>query len=220
MFEAIKTAPGPVRETTGILKKKDGSVIESKEQKLDRWIEHYSELYGSEGSADLSYIDNLTEKPTQQNLDNPPDIEEITEIIKSLRPGKAAGEDEIPAELLKAGLASLADHISNLIGTCWASKSVPQDFKNAKITTLYKNKGERGDCNNYRGISLLSVTGKVLARVLLRRLQQLAEQVYPESLCGFRARRSTTAMIFAVRQLQEKSSELWRPLHLGHHKSI
>ena len=215
MFEAIKTATGPVRQTTGILKKKDGSVIESTEQKLDRWIEHYSELYGSEGSADLSYIDNLPEKPTLQNLDNPPDIEEITEIIKSLRPGKAAGEDEIPAELLKAGLASLADHISNLIGTCWASKSVPQDFKNAKITTLYKNKGERGDCNNYRGISLLSVTGKVLARVLLRRLQQLAEQVYPESQCGFRARRSTTDMIFAVRQLQEKSREQRRPLHIA-----
>ena len=40
-------------------------------------------------------------------------------------------------------------------------------MRDAKIITLYKNKGERSDCNNYRGISLLSVTGKVFAKVIL-----------------------------------------------------
>jgi hypothetical protein len=58
------------------------------------------------------------------------------------------------------------------------------------------------ETNNYRGISLLSVTGKLLAtRILLSRLQVIAEDMYPESQCGFRARRSATDMIFAVGQL-------------------
>ena len=71
-----------------------------------------------------------------------------------------------------------------------------------------KNKGDHGDCNNYRGISLLSVVGKVFARVIAVRLQKkLAERIYPESQCGFRSKRSTIDMIFSVRQLQEKCRE-------------
>ena len=43
-------------------------------------------------------------------------------------------------------------------------------MRNAKIITLYKNKGDCSDCNNYRGISLLSIVGKVFARVVLVKL--------------------------------------------------
>ena len=103
----------------------------------------------------------------------------------------------------------------SLVSACWASGEVPQEFKDAKITTLYKQKGDRGDCNNYRGISLLSVAGKVLARLLLSRLQKLAERIYPESQCGFRPGRSTIDMIFCVRQMQEKSREQQQPLHMA-----
>ncbi|KAI8517815.1 hypothetical protein Bbelb_038320 [Branchiostoma belcheri] len=71
-------------------------------------------------------------------------------------------------------------------------------MRDSKIVTLYKNKGERSDCNNYRGISLLSVVGKVYAKVILTRLHGLAEHVYPESQCGFRANRSTIDMIFSL----------------------
>ena len=48
-------------------------------------------------------------------------------------------------------------------------------MKDASIVTLYKNKGNRGDCNNYCGISLLSIAGKLLAHVVLKRLQVLAD---------------------------------------------
>jgi hypothetical protein len=49
-------------------------------------------------------------------------------------------------------------------------------MKDATITTLYKNKGDRGDCNNYRGISLLSITGKLFVRVIIKRLQIIGEK--------------------------------------------
>ena len=88
-------------------------------------------------------------------------------------------------------------------------------MRDAKIITLYKNKGERSDCNNYRGISLLSIVGKAYARVLLSRLQLLADRVYPEAQCGFRAARSTIDMVFSVRQLQEKCREQRQPLYLA-----
>ena len=87
---------------------------------------------------------------------------------------------------------------------CWREGAVPQDMRDAKIITLYKNKGERSDCNNYRVISLLSIVGKVHAQVLLICLQKLAEHVYPESQCGFQAERSMVDMVFSLHQLQEK----------------
>ena len=80
-------------------------------------------------------------------------------------------------------------------------------MRDSNIITLYKNKDERNDCNNYRGISLHNIVGKVFARVILIRLQKLAERIYPKSQCGFRAERSTIDMIFSLRQLQEKCRE-------------
>ncbi|WP_353804357.1 RNA-directed DNA polymerase, partial [Acinetobacter baumannii] len=78
-----------------------------------------------------------------------------------------------------------------------------------------ENKGVSIDCNNYRGISLLNVTGKVFARVALERLQTLAARVYPESQYGFRAGRATADMIFSLRQLQEKCNEQRVPLYIA-----
>ena len=80
--------------------------------------------------------------------------------------------------------------------------------------TLYKNKDDHSDCNNYHGISLLSIVGKVLPWVTLTYLQSLASRVYPKSQCGFRARRSTVDMIFSLHQLQEKCREQLQPLFL------
>ena len=90
----------------------------------------------------------------------------------------------------------------------WQSETIPQDFKDASIIHLYKRKGNRQVCDNHRGISLLSIAGKIFARILLNRLTaHLDEDLLPESQCGFRKKRGTTDMVFAARQLQEKSQE-------------
>ena len=102
--------------------------------------------------------------------------------------------------------------LHEVICQCWQEGAVPQDMRDSKIIITYKNKGERNDCNNYRGISLRSIVGKVFARVVLIRLQTMAEHIYPESQCGFRAERSTIYTIFALRQLQDNCREQHMPL--------
>ena len=85
---------------------------------------------------------------------------------------------------------------------------MPQELKDAAIVHLYKRKGNRQSCDNHRGISLLSIAGKILARVLLNRLiVHLENGLLPESQCGFRKERGTVDMVFAARQLQEKCQE-------------
>ena len=139
---------------------------------------------------------------------------DLSKAIDGLASGKALGSDGIPPDLIKHCKTTLLLPLHVVLCQCWQEGSVPQDTRDAKIITLYKNKGERSDCNNYRGISLFSVVGKVFARVILIHLQRLAEQVYPESQCGFRAGRSTADMIFSLRQLQ-KCREQNMPLYVA-----
>jgi len=76
-------------------------------------------------------------------------------------------------------------------------------------------KGDRQVCGNSRGISLLSVAGKILARVMLKwLLNHVVDIIMPESQCGFRRGRSTIDMIFVARLLQEKCREQNHDLYL------
>lgn len=73
---------------------------------------------------------------------------------------------------------------------------------------LYKNKGKKSVCDNHRGISLLCIAGKILAGVTLNHIHiHVANSIYPESQCGFRAGRDTVDMILVLRQAQEKIYE-------------
>ena len=87
-------------------------------------------------------------------------------------------------------------------------------MRDAHIVTLYKNKGDRGDCNNHCGISLLNIVGKLFAKVVFMKLRVLAERIYPETQCGFRAKRATIYMI-SLRQLQKKCREQGKPLYVA-----
>ena len=63
------------------------------------------------------------------------------------------------------------------------------------------------NCDNWRGISLLDVVGKVFARIIQNRLQAIAEDILPESQCGFRRGRGCTDMVFVARQLVREHND-------------
>ena len=117
--------------------------------------------------------------------------------------GRASGKDEI---YKAAGPDALMAFLDVLL-TVWEKNMMPDDFRDAQIVSLYKNKESRSDCGNNRGISVLSATGKIFTRVILNRLITVSEQTLPEAQCGSRPGRNTVDMIFAVVQLQEKCIE-------------
>ena len=215
MYEGIKKAIGPTQIKTAPLKTLSGVILTNKEDQLQRWVEHFAELYSRQNTVSASAIDAVEQRPTLHELDETPSANELSRALDQLQPGKAPGSDCIPPELLKQCKSCLLEPLHSLLIQCWNEGSVPQDLRDAKIITLYKNKGERSDCNNYRGISLLSIVGKAFARIVLGRLQKLANLIYPESQCGFRANRSTIDMVFSLRQLQEKCREQQQPLFIA-----
>lgn len=158
---------------------------------MERWVEHYPALYSRDNNVVDLALDAIEPLPIMQDLDAEPTLEELSKAIDSLACGKAPGTDSIPPDLIKRCKSTLLQPLHDTLCQCWCEGGVPQDMKDTKIVTLYKNKGDRSDCNNFRGISLLSIVGKKYAHVVLARLQQLAERVCPESQCGFCAERST-----------------------------
>ena len=90
----------------------------------------------------------------------------------------------------------------------WSEESVTQVFKDATIVPLHKCKGDRSCVDNYRGVALLTIAGKILSCIILNCISStIANNITPESQCGFHAARGMTDMMFSTRQLQEKSRE-------------
>lgn len=69
-------------------------------------------------------------------------------------------------------------------------------FQGCENHSFVQKEGERADCNNHRGISLLCIAGKILARIIVRRATALAEEMNPESQCGYRENRSYSGHAF------------------------
>ena len=208
-YSALKAIYGPSASSSPTLLSSDGSTLLTDQDKvLERWAEHFSNVLNRPSNINDEAISNLPQVPTNEEMDRPPDIDEVSKAAEQLSCGKAPGKDGIPAEIYKFGGQTLLLNLTNLFNLIWSREKLPQELKDASIIHLYKRKGNRHVCDNHRGISLLSIAGKILARVLLNRLNRhLEDGLLPESQCGFRSGRGTVDMIFAARQLQEKAIE-------------
>ena len=153
----------------------------------------------------MNIVEEFPDQEPLLHMDETTTEEEVRGAIISIKNGKAAGPDDVAGEVLHCGGEEVVSCMRFFIAAAWASGRVPQQWKDAEIVSIYKKKGERSVCGNSRGISLLSTGGKVLARIILLKLiNSIAENVLPESQCGFRRDRSTTDIVFVARQLQEK----------------
>jgi len=123
--------------------------------------------------------------------------------IDKLKSHKSSGIDEIPAELIKVGCRTICLEIHKLISSIWEKEELPEEWKKSIIIPIHK-KGDKTDCNNYRGISLLPTTYKILSNILLSRLIPYAKEIIGDHQGGFRRNRSSIDHIFCIRQILEK----------------
>ena len=96
--------------------------------------------------------------------------------------------------------------IHKLIVSIWNKEELPEEWKESIIVPIYK-KGDKTDSNNYKGMSLLPATYKILSNLPLSSLTPYAEEIIGDHQCGFRRNRSTTDNLFCFRQMLEKKWE-------------
>ena len=154
MYNGIKQALGPTQKKTALLKSATGEVIQDREQQMDHWVEHYTELYARENVVTEDALNAIECLLELEELDREPTVDELSEALDSLASGKAPGKDGIPAEVLKCCKETLITELHEILCLCWSEGEVPQDMRDANVVMLYKSKGDRSDCNTYRGIPL------------------------------------------------------------------
>ena len=170
-YDALRAIYGPQLAGTAPLLAADGStLITERESIRNRWAEHFESVLNRPSFINQAAIDRLPQTEINHDLDHSPTIIEVEKAIKQLTQGRSPGTDAIPAEIYKAGSDTLTQKLTDMFQSFWSKSALPQAFKDASIINLYKGKGNRQSCDNHRGISLLSIAGKIFARVLLNRL--------------------------------------------------
>ena len=106
---------------------------------------------------------------TAEPLVPEPSASEVELAIDKLKSHKLPGIEQIPAELIKAGGRTIYLEIHKLIISIWVKEKLPEEWKESIIVLIHK-KGDKTDCNNYRGILLLPTTYKILSNIMLSRL--------------------------------------------------
>ena len=175
---------------------------------IDQFFDHFVSL--SNPSDELYRVDDDVmqefEDIMQNDIQNiahelnvPIEIEELQKSIKELKNNKSGGIDVIVNECFKNGQDILNPYLLRLFNYVFDCGIFPSSWSDGLLVPLHK-KGDISTPGNYRGITLLSVLGKLFTRIINNRLDQWAEMydIYIEAQYGFRKGRSTTDCIFVL----------------------
>ena len=160
--------------TTSAVFDEEGNLTTSPEAVRVRWHQHFQRVLNIQSEFDLNIIEEVPRHAVRPELDDVPDLTEVTRAVRSLRLGTAGGISGIVPDLVVNGGLCLHQRLQGLIADVWRSGRVPADWRDAEIVPIPKT-GDLWSCNNWRGISLLDFIGKLFARILQDRLQTVAE---------------------------------------------
>ena len=213
-YKIVRQLTGSSSSPTVPIKDKQGNLLLTEDDQNSRWVEHFSEILNQQTPDTL--FDFTEERPPPQiNISiNEIRTDEVRKAIKTLKNNKSPGMDEITAEMLKHGKDSIVIELTKLFNKIWNTEEVPDDWRHGVIIKLPK-KGNLSDFGNWRGITLLSIPGKVLNTVILNRLKVDVDKQLREEQGGFRNNRSCTEQILTLRNIMEQCAEHQKSLHIN-----
>ncbi|KAL4104822.1 hypothetical protein QTP88_020098 [Uroleucon formosanum] len=192
-----------------IMKDDQGTLITDKEEVTREFKKVLEQMLNISTKTEAEDNNIIT---VEQYLEEPT-LEEVKMAVEMLKGGKAPGEDTIIAELLKNGGITLMINLKQLINKIWREETIPKAWQVSILCPIYK-KGDVINCQNYRGISLLNTTYKVLSNIILNRLTPYAKDIVGEYQAGFTAGKSTTDQIHVIKQITEESHEFDKDVYL------
>ena len=156
---------------------------------------------------------NSTYQEGDNRLDAPITQEEVVWAVRHAKSGKAAGIDGIPTELLKQSGEQMKSALWRVFWSVYESEKVPREWAQGMIVPIPKNT-DTSKMENFRGITLLSVVGKMFVSILNRRLTRwLREQkVLVDEQAGFREGYGTADQVFILSELiqrQRRRKKKW-----------
>lgn len=128
LYQGINRIVGPIRKPLNIIKDKRGNVVKAKTDQLNRWTEHFNEILNQDNPIKLNSLDSIG---IHENLisDSPQTLDEVFDAMQDLKNNKRSGEDQLTAEMIKAGENISVSMLHNLLKEIWKSKQVPKTGK-------------------------------------------------------------------------------------------
>lgn len=162
----------------------DGKIESNPENLLNIWTKHYVDLHtpkenNTYDNEFLAYVDEKVREYKLKSLYEDDDdvliqpftVDQVATVCNNLPNGKSGGSDSIVYEHIKYGGESLLVVLCSIYNVICELEDVGNSIVTGIIQSLFKsNKKDRFDKNNYRGITLLNVFGKIFERLILCRL--------------------------------------------------
>ena len=161
------------------------ATISDKERVKEIWAEHFENVLNR---------DRVTGKDIDENekvcdtLDVKEDLfceEEVVTVLKGYKINEAPGADSVVNEFLQYDGSEVRNKLLKIMNMVFEKGEVPNDFRETLIKPLYK-KGDKSECGNCRGISLVSEGKRLLSNAILFRLRDAVDKVLREVRRGFR----------------------------------
>jgi hypothetical protein len=214
VYKITKTLSGRSTTTQHPVKRQDGTLLTTPEEEINRWKEHFQSVLNVYFDENENATPNISPPQEVSRIRvGAPTKAEVVKSIKALPNNKAAGIDGIPAEFFKACPEISAEKLLPLINFIWENESFPAEMKDGIIIKLPK-KGDLTQCNNWRGICVLPIASKIIARIILERVKTHLESKLDDEQAGFRAGSSCIDHINTLRIIIEQCVEFRSPLHL------
>ena len=196
---------------------KEGKLLTDKEDILKEAVEHYTnvfkdkdivpELNGYRSEREQLCRNRLGE--TKQNRTCDWTVENVKDVLKSLKTGKSKDPYDIPNELLKPDVAGddLVNGITALMNRIKNEISIPEILKVCNVTNLYKNKGERTKYDSYRGIFRTTVLRNILEKLLYKDEYNEIDQNLTDCNVGSRKGRNVRDNLFVINAIMNENKQ-------------
>ena len=123
---------------------------------------------------------------------SPTTVQEVTDIVSTLKPSNSCGQDGISSNLLKVIIPNIVKPLVHIFNRSLATGIVPSQFKVAKVIPIFKS-GDKFSFNNYRPISILPAISKILEKLVYKRIHDFITRhnILTPDQFGFRPKHST-----------------------------
>ena len=108
----------------------------------------------------------VSANPAQIELDLLPDLWQVQRAVKAVKPGKTAGPDGIPSDLVRIGGRPLSIHLASIYAKAALHKKEPVQWKGGRLHPLWKGKQDPRDPSGYRSIYISNFLGKIYHQIL------------------------------------------------------
>ena len=186
------------------------------ESEREAWARHFQQVSVGRGAVHgrvWEHVPDASGGGQASWLGLPPSPIEVDQAIARMKNRKAPGHDQVTAEALKYGGPVLRNKLTEVVRTMWTAavrsadgaegSDWPSEWKLCVMVPLWKRKGSKALKNTWRGITLLSVGSKLLARIAADRLLRWSEGWLHEHQCGFRRNRGTDDALQVSRRIIE-----------------